>query len=295
MFTGTLTLAGTMMHVQHVEACPDLGPICDTQPQAPYQHDQHLVSTDLALDGELGLAPHLAFELVATLRQVTDRIRYLDLAGNPYTPPVPDFHHRNETLVGPADPWLMLHAGTALERWTLSAKAGVTLPIGSTVPNPFELGRVGLPHEHIQFGTGTFDPVAGLSLSRAFDGFGIGVWTLDRFTFATNPYSYRSGHKLLAGANATSMLGLASWSFQGGLDIYRETPERWSGVIEDEGNVGRTDLILDLNATWSFSRRFALVMGAKVPVVSHVQGEQAGYPAILDVGLSGTFGASAEK
>ena len=290
MFVGGLTLSGTMMHVQHVEECPDLGPICDTQPQRPYQHDQHLYSTDLTFDGELGLVPHLSFELVAALRQVTDRIHYLDLAGNPYTPPVPDYHHRNETLFGPTDPWLMLHGGGMLGSFSWGLKGGVTLPLGSTVENPFALGREGLPHEHIQFGTGTFDPLFGASLSRSFDQVALAIWTLDRFTLGTNSFAYRSGHKLLAGASASTSFGLASWSFKGGLDVYRETPEHWSGIIETEGNVGRTDLLADLSASWRFSKRFSLNLGAKIPVYSHVQGEQATYPAIIDIGLGATLG-----
>ena len=284
------------MHVQHVEACPDIGPTCDQVPSSsplvrPYQHDQHLYTSDLTLDGDVGLTPHLSFELVAALRQVTDRIRYLDLDGNPYTPPIPDYHHRNETLVGPTDPWLMLHAGTVVDAWTFAAKAGVTVPLGSTVPNPFILGEEGLPHEHIQFGTGTWDPVAGISMARQFESFALTAWTLDRFTFATNKYDYQSGDKLLFGASASTAFGLTSWSFSGGIDLYRETPERWSGIIEDEGNTGRTDVLFDGTATWAFSKRFSLVIGAKVPVFSHVQGEQASYPAIVTLGISGMLGS----
>jgi len=42
----------------------------------------------------------------------------------------------------------------------------LTLPLGSTVPDPFKLGLEGLPHEHIQFGTGTVDPVVSLLWSK---------------------------------------------------------------------------------------------------------------------------------
>jgi hypothetical protein len=288
----SLTLSGTTMHVQHVEECPDLGPICASQPQRPYQHDQHLYSTDLVLDAELGIVRHLSAEVIWGFRQVTDRIRYLDLAGQPYTPPVPDYHHRNETLFGPTDPWLLLHGGLNLARFTLSAKGGLTLPVGQTQPNPFRLGRLGLPHEHIQFGTGTFDPVAGLELERTFDRFSLSAWTLDRFTLGTDAYGYQSGHKLLGGVTGKSGLGLQHWSFSGGLDVFRETPERWDGVIEQEGNLGRTDLLLDVAASWIFARPWTLTFGAKVPLYSAVQGEQTTYPAILNVGVASSLEAA---
>jgi hypothetical protein len=277
------------MHVQHVEACPDIGPICDTQPQQPYQHDQHLYSDDMVLDAELGVAKHLAVQLIFGLRQTTDRIRFLDLNGQPYTPPVPDYHHRNETLVGPTDPWLMLHFGGESGRWTFSGRLGVTAPLGSTVPNPFVLGREGLPHEHIQFGDGTWDPLLGASVERAFDSFSLSLWTLNRLTFGTNLYGYQSGHRLLAGLTAASNFSLRRFTFSGGLDVYRETPEHWGGVIEDEGNLGRTDLILDLSVSWSFAESWLLTLGLKVPVYSYVQGEQATYPGILTLGVSTDF------
>jgi hypothetical protein len=291
-----LTLLATMVHVQHVEACPDIGPICDSMPQVPYQHDQHLYSNDLVLDAELGIVRHLAVQTIIGLRQTTDRIQFLDLAGAPYTPPVPDYHHRNETLVGPTDPWLMLHAGTTWGRYAWSARLGVTIPLGSTVPNPFELGREGLPHEHIQFGTGTFDPVCGAALERRFAKWALELSTLDRFTVATNSYGYQSGHKLLFTSLADTSFGLARWSFSGGLDLYHETAEVWSGVVEPEGNLGRTDIIFDGSAAWTIVPRWALTLGVKVPLHSFVEGEQATYPAIVTLGVTSAlaFGSGAK-
>jgi hypothetical protein len=102
-------------------------------------------------------------------------------------------------------------------------------------------------------------------------------------------YGYRSGHRLLAGVSATSALGLQRFSFTGGLDVYRETPETWSGVVEDEGNIGRTDLLVDLTASWRFTAGWLVTFGLKVPVFSAVQGEQASYPGIATLGVSTDF------
>lgn len=285
----SLALSGTAIHAQHVEACPDIGPICATVPQTPYQHDQHLYPLDELLTVELGLLPHLALEVDAGMRQVTDRIRFLTLDGAPYTPPVPDDHHRNETLFGPSDPTLLAHAGATWGSVSASARAGISVPLGSTVPNPFLLGRMGLPHEHIQLGAGTWNPVVGASIEKRFDAFSAALWTLDRFTVGTDGFGYQSGDKLLAGASASSALGLSRWSFTVGLDLYRETPERWSGVIEAEGNLGRTDLMLDASVAWAFTKDWGLDLGVKVPVHSVSQGEQASYPAILTLGIATSF------
>jgi hypothetical protein len=277
------------MHVQHVEACPDIGPICATTPQRPYQHDQNLYSNDLVLDAELGLTKYLGAELLFALRQTTDRIRYLDLSGQPYMPPVPDTHHKNETLFGPTDPWLLAHLAADFDRLSIAGRVGLTIPIGSTVPNPFVLGREGLPHEHIQFGTGTVDPVVGVSIDHRFDDFTLSVWTLDRFGLMTNSHGYQPGHKLLAGVSALSSLGLTRWRFGLGLDVYRETAERWSGVLEEEGNLGRTDVIVELDARFSVAPGWWAKLGLKIPVYSAVVGEQANYPAIVTLGVNTDF------
>jgi hypothetical protein len=41
-------------------------------------------------------------------RVVRTSIHYSDLGGAPYQPLDPDVHHRNETLAGIANPWLLL-------------------------------------------------------------------------------------------------------------------------------------------------------------------------------------------
>lgn len=279
------TVSFTPIHTSHVEGCPDLGPVCNAGPVQPYQHDQHLYFTELDGTVELGLIPHLAFAATVGVRQAVSRIDYLDLAGNPYTPPNPDYHHRNETLTGAVDPWLMLHAGGALAGFTADARAGFTLPLGSTVQDPFRLGDLGLPHEHIQFGTGTFDPVAGLSVSREFGKVMGTLWTLDRFVVDTNQYGYRAGHRILVGAKAASALGLRAFRFDGGLDLFRETPETWSGVKHEEGNVGRTDLLLDVGGSWLFSHAAHADLRLQVPLHTAAEGAQVSYPAIISLGI----------
>ena len=47
----------------------------------------------------------------------------------------------------------------------------MTLPLGRTVEDPFALGDMGLPHEHSQFGTGTFGFVAARGLAQSRTGF----------------------------------------------------------------------------------------------------------------------------
>ena len=76
-------------------------------------------------------------------------------------PPAPSLDWPRGTSTAATRPWtawgswLLLHGAKGAGEWTLSARAGTSLPVGRTEPNPSALGREGLPHEHIRFGTGT--------------------------------------------------------------------------------------------------------------------------------------------
>ena len=84
------------------------------------------------------------------------RVRYTTLDGAPFIPPYGDIHHRTETLTGISDPTVGVEWSRG-SQWVFGG--GFTLPAGHTVPNPIILGREGLKHEHIQFGSGTFRPL----------------------------------------------------------------------------------------------------------------------------------------
>lgn len=73
-----------------------------------------------------------------------------------------DIHHRSVTLRGAGDVMLL-----GRRRWysvrresdALSLAAGMTVPTGVTVENPYVLGKQNRRHIHIQFGSGTVDPL----------------------------------------------------------------------------------------------------------------------------------------
>lgn len=74
-------------------------------------------------------------------------------------------HHRDETYRGFSDMDLLLgyhRHGTFLKDDMLFVKVGTTLPLGKIEDDPWKLGKMGMEHLHIQFGTGTFNPIADL-------------------------------------------------------------------------------------------------------------------------------------
>lgn len=93
----------------------------------------------------------------------------------------------------------------------------------------------------------------------------------------------------MAGANVSSALGTRRWWFMLGALVYDEDAERWDGVTEDEGNLGRVDLMLDSAVSWAFARRWNVTLSARVPVYTHAVGAQLSTPAIGELSFARAF------
>lgn len=238
--------------------------------------------TDTAVSLSRGLGGGFGVEYVGFLRHVTTSIRFEDLERSPIVVPEGDIHHRDETLIGPGDPWLMAVTGRRLGAWSAAFRAGVTVPLGKTEENPFELGRRGLPHQHIQFGTGTWDPLAGAAVARRVGQVTASLSALARVPVTTNGHGYRAGRRLqISSAGDRRITG--PWRAQAGLDYSHETAETWDGRVEEEGNLGRSDLLLSAGIVRELGGR-ALVFTLRVPLRTRSNGVQVDYPAIVSLG-----------
>jgi hypothetical protein len=267
-------LTWTALHIQHIEQ-DDPGLV------VPYWHDQHLLISELDLSVARGLRPGLGLSVTLPFRIVRDRIKFEDLARQPYVPPNPDTHHRNETLNHIADGQLEMLLTRKPGPWTVSAGLGTSVPVGKTEPNPFELGRLGLPHQHIQFGTGTWDPILNLLAARSMGAWGFNASSSARFSFYENGYGYQPGNRFSVAVSGTHGVG-GAWTGSGGMSVNREQAERWSGRIEEEGNLGRTDLLVQAGLTHA-SPAGSFGVAVQVPIVSWVTGEQAKFPAFVSL------------
>lgn len=253
-------------------------------------HALRIFFGDLRLQGSYSLTEWLAADLMGSLRVVRIGFELQDLDRRPIAQPYgEELHHRDETLVGLSDLWLALRFSGELQGLGLTARLGATLPVGTTVENPFRLGREGRAHQHIQFGTGTVDPFAEVLLQREIGRFALSGWLLARLPLYENQHGYRAGTLLSGGIRAASDLWLRRWHFLLGALVYHEQPERWSGVIETEGNLGRTDLMLEAVATWRFAGPWALSVGARFPLHSWIVGAQLNTPALVDLTIARPF------
>ncbi|HEY6147278.1 MAG TPA: hypothetical protein VIZ69_06255, partial [Thermoanaerobaculia bacterium] len=159
-------------------------------------------------------------------------VRYTTLAGEPYTPPYGDIHHRTETLRGFADGQLtaILPLGGSVV-----VGAGLSIPLGRTEPNPIVLGREGKKHEHIQFGSGTVDPLVSILWSRplpALAGIVLAASADAQIPLYENSRGYRAPVSVRWSAGPSLPLGTTGIALQ--LAGQYQSIGRWNGE-EDEG------------------------------------------------------------
>ena len=143
------------LDASHVAQCPDIAPECAVLFIPPHEHRVQLQLTHYELEAAYGIRENMQLSLRIPYDIKDMHVRYTTLDGAPFTPPYGDIHHRTETLSGISDPSLMLETSPRAN-WIFGI--GTSIPIGHIEPDPIDLGRRGLEHQHIQFGSGTFMP-----------------------------------------------------------------------------------------------------------------------------------------
>ena len=120
-----------------------------------HEHRVQLDLTHYELKADYGLPNRMQLSVRLPYDVKDMAVRYTTLQGTPFTPPYGDIHHRSERLTGISDPSVMLERAAG-SSWIVGA--GLTLPFGRIERDPVEAGRRGESHQHIQFGSGTFQP-----------------------------------------------------------------------------------------------------------------------------------------
>lgn len=280
------------MKSTHVAECPDLGPTCaSTNPPKPYQHDLTNWSYGATLDAALGVTSWLSFAAQLPLRALTTRVKYTDLNGEPYVPDPPDTHHRDRTLVGLGDPAVLAVFGRAFEHVGFSVRAGALLPFGDTLDtDPFEAGREGVVHEHAQFGSGTVRPTLGSALGLELGAIGLDAWTAGVLSLTANSIGYKPGQRFVAGGRVSTTFHTRAL-FGLGAEVSHESTETWQGEQQEEGNLGRTDVVALVTARAPLTQSIGAYAVARIPLYVHAVGAQLSYPVLLQVGVATSFRA----
>jgi hypothetical protein len=141
-----------------------------------------------------------------------------------------DVHHRNETYRGFGD--LMLVSQHRAGRWSFGT--GLTLPTGRTVENPYLLGDLGIEHLHIQFGSGTFDPLLEASYSTPL----ASVYANARVPLYENARSFRAPLEISTGASVR-------WGrFRAGAGAFYQGYGEWDGVRDENTGIVSTHALV---------------------------------------------------
>lgn len=290
-----LSATGTTVRVVHAAGCEDLD-ACDEVPVQPvHRHDQRLYPLELRLSAEYGLRDAFGIEAQLPFRLVGTTVEYTTPEGASYEPLDAGVHHRDETLAGFGDPWLLVRAGDFVERFWLAARAGVSLPLGRTEENPFELGDRGLRHQHIQFGSGTFDPVAVLELARSFEGIELQAFAQALLPLYENSHGYRAPFRVYGGSSVGTLLAGKLFGALG-VEAFHEDAEEWDGERRQDGNLGRTEVLGAATLSHAFGATEA-TLGIRVPFYRHiVSGDEPpgrlSSPVTLSIGVVHVFGGS---
>lgn len=203
---------------------------------------EHVVSMDAwrtVLDLEYLAAEDLAFRL-----KMPFELRDRSAAVRPVAPASAaeiasmqralDRHHRDTTLEGIRDFDLTAATwwrGAIRERDRLELAWGVSLPFGRTEESPYRHDALGnlVAHEHVQFGTGTFDPLIQLTWAAPLgEDWSASLYGAARIPWYENGKDYRAPREITASAGLGRAL-TERWHARGALTAL------WSGKAEWDG------------------------------------------------------------
>jgi hypothetical protein len=147
--------------------------------------------------------------------------------------------------------------------WVLGA--GVTLPFGRTEPDPIELGRRGLKHEHIQFGSGTFDPTLSVQWSRPLGKLRFGASADARVPLYENSHGFKLPVTVRWSIGPSFPIGTTGLSAQ--LAGQYQAIGKWNGE-RDEGT-GFHNGGASLRASFLVAKGWRITPGIYREVFSH--------------------------
>ncbi|MBK8254033.1 MAG: hypothetical protein IPK82_15385 [Polyangiaceae bacterium] len=274
---------------EHLAECPDLGPECyGPIAPTPYYHRVELWASDINLDVSYGVTSWFAAEARLALRIVDTTPTYSELDGSPKLVPN-DIHHHDRTLAGPGDPWITARFGGAFGKLTTAARVGVSLPLGSTEPNPYTLARDGRWHEHTQLGSGTVIPIIGFGLSYNTESVELALSAIGFFSLSTNGYGFRAPSRFFAGLRGSVPLLKGRLAPIATFDVAHESNEMWDGLPGLEGNSLRTDLLVGLGLSFEFVKDFRAEVIARGRVARFSEGVSFDTPGFIQASVATHF------
>jgi thiol-disulfide isomerase/thioredoxin len=257
-------------------------------------HEVNLYLADISLLTSIGFSDWLALEARLPLRLVKTTATFRDEAGNEID--FDSIHHRDETLFGPGDLELWNRFRIISGSPILDLRLGASLPTGGIEDNPYQLGREGKDHQHVFFGSGTLDPIAGVDATFRLGEFMLATTATVRAALYENPRGYRAGMRVSGGAFLARQLGSSGIQIFAGPSVQYEGAPKWDGKIDGEGEgseEGRTDIIANAGVMWMTSESFSLRASVQKPFTVGNAGEYLEIPLVVSLGADYSFDAFA--
>jgi thiol-disulfide isomerase/thioredoxin len=185
---------------------------------------------------------------------------------------------------------LLAHVGRSVGPLTLGARLGISVPLGVVHENPYRLAAMGLPHEHLQFGTGTFDPVAGIDAALPVGRATLSAFGLTQVPLYAGPQGYQAGTRLFGGLALAAPFGESDVVMRATAIGLGEWPERWGGVVPTEdGNQGRADVYLGAGMTVPFADDWSVSIDLRGRMWGYAKNAQLDLPLVLEVSVGRLF------
>lgn len=178
-----------------------------------------------------------------------------------------EIHHRDQIYSNISDLNLLVAKGS--RNWLsegdlLVLAVGSSVPVGRTEEDPFLSADLGLQHLHLQFGTGTFDPLVELSYNRpvgtrTF----LGTYIAGRFPLYANSKGYRGPPEVTASLNGRYRIsGRMSLKARG--IFFLQGYGQWSG--ERDINSGLVSVGSLLGASIALGSGIAVNTDLRLPI-----------------------------
>lgn len=277
-----------------IEIDPTTGRV---KPVQAAQHQLWLWTMDLNLYTQLGITSWMNVRFQFPLRFVQVTAEFTNDIGQRLDG-YQSIHHRNEILVGPGDPELRVgfqpFRVSRTQRWLLELGTGLTFPLGRTEPDPYAAGSQGKEHQHIMFGSGTFDPMAYLFVGYLHPTLQVYANLNLRAALYPNVHQFQEGIRFQGGLALETSFGLRTWSFLFQATVLVRRPGFWSGAPDKDPGSGRVDLLLTAGVFWRPTMQWQVAFQISKPINLALDGAEEhgnGYshPFILGLGLDYRF------
>lgn len=222
-------LTAAPIRISHAVSANDVEPDLAEQPA---EHLVKLVWLELDLRASLAVSERAALELLLPFRMV-------DLSpvliGLPEARPSEHHQRKTHVMIGDIELGLRYRILGAEPRaqLLLDFRTGIFVPLARVPIDPGLAEGSSQPHEHISFGSGTVDPLAGLQMTVPLDrGLSIAGFAWTRVPLYRGRQGYRAGPRVSAGAGVEYLGSTIGAHFI--LGFYYEGQSDWASGRIDE-------------------------------------------------------------